>query len=285
VLLALEGQPQHSVQLLARLEQSILFLVALDSAHYWYRYHHLFHQLLVHHLQRQVSPTRLAHLHRRAGEWFVREWLIEEALRHWLAAGAVEEAAALVERHFHALIDDGVHSGRELERWIALFPPAAVSQRPALLVAQAYQHLFQWDYRRIEALLDQADALLQDPACVLSDASRQRLRGDIATIYGSCLYQKGDLEGVVRHARRTRQVRSRENGFTYLAYALSGRREEALHLLAQDFAADTAQGSRHAGRLLTMRMIIAFYAGDLAAVEQSAKQMLALHETVTIPDW
>jgi ATP/maltotriose-dependent transcriptional regulator MalT len=80
--------------------------------------------------------------------------LIEEALHHFLAAGEVDGAAALVEGHFRALIDDGVHSGRDLERWLALFPPAAVSQRPALLVAQAYLHLFQWDYRRIEALLD-----------------------------------------------------------------------------------------------------------------------------------
>ena len=214
VLLAEASQPRHSVQLLARLERANLFLVALDSAHYWYRYHHLFQQLLVHHLQRHVSPTHLSHLHRRAGEWFVREGLIEEALRHFLAAGEVDVAAALVERHFRALIDDGVHSGKDLERWVALFPPAAVSQQPALLVSQAYQHLFQWDYRRIEALLDQADALLRDPACVLSEASRQSLRGDIASIYGSCLYQKGDMDGVVRHAQHTRQVRSRENGFT-----------------------------------------------------------------------
>jgi LuxR family maltose regulon positive regulatory protein len=285
VLLAEVSQPQHSVQLLARLERANLFVVALDSTHSWYRYHHLFRELLVHHLQRQVAPPRLSHLHRRAGEWFAHEGLIEEALCHFLAAGEVDVATALVEHHFRTLIDDGVHSGRDLEHWIALFPPAVVSQRPALLVAQAYQHLFQWDYRRIEALLDQVEVLLRDPACVLADTSRQRLRGDIATIYGSCLYQKGDLEGVVRHARRTRQVRSRENGFTYLAYALSGRREEALRLLAQDFAADAAQGSRHAGRLLTMRMIVAFYAGDLAAVEQSAQQQLALHDTVPIPDW
>ena len=129
---------------------------------------------------------RLSHLHRRAGEWFVREGLIEEALRHFLAAGEMDEAAALVERHFRAFIDDGVHSGKDLERWVALFSPAAVSQRPALLVAQAYQHLFQWDYSGVEALLDQAEALLRDSTCDLSDASRQSLRGDIATLYVSC---------------------------------------------------------------------------------------------------
>jgi LuxR family transcriptional regulator, maltose regulon positive regulatory protein len=140
VLLAEASQPPHSVHLLARLERANLFVVALDSAHYWYRYHHLFQQLLLHHLQRQVSPTCLSHLHRRAGEWLVCEGLIEEALRHLLAAGEVDVAAALVERHFRALIDNGVHSGKDLERWVALF---------------------QWDYRRIEALLAQADAVLQ----------------------------------------------------------------------------------------------------------------------------
>jgi hypothetical protein len=93
------------------------------------------------------------------------------------------------------------------------------------------------------------------------------------------------MAGVVRHALRTCQVRSRENGFTSLAYALSGRRDEALRLLAHDLAADAAQGSWHTGRLLTMRMIIDFYAGDLMAVEQSAQQMLAIHDTVPIPDW
>jgi LuxR family maltose regulon positive regulatory protein len=87
VLLAEASQPQHSVQ------------------------------LLVHQLQRQVPPTRLSQLHRCAGEWFVQEGLIEEALRHLLMAGEVDGAAALVERHFRALIEDGVHSGKDLARW------------------------------------------------------------------------------------------------------------------------------------------------------------------------
>jgi LuxR family maltose regulon positive regulatory protein len=98
VLLAEASRPQHSIQGLAQLERANLFVVAPDSAHYWYRYHHLFQQLLVHHIQRHLSPTCLSHLHRCAGEWFVGEGLIEEALHHFLAAGDVDEAAVLVER-------------------------------------------------------------------------------------------------------------------------------------------------------------------------------------------
>jgi len=81
-------------EILARLEQNNLFLVSLDNEGEWYRYHHLFQDLLLHHLPDLAQPGRRDEIGRRAGEWFAREGAIEEALRHWIDAGELEISSA-----------------------------------------------------------------------------------------------------------------------------------------------------------------------------------------------
>jgi LuxR family maltose regulon positive regulatory protein len=291
VLLAEVQGPVDSSAFIARLERANLFLVAVDSNHYWYRYYPLFQTLLVQHLQRQVSPAQLAHLHCRAGEWFARMGLIEEALRHMLAAGDVDTAAALVEEHLHAAIDaDLTH--QTLGHWLDMFPPSAAKQRPVLLMAQAYRRFFNWDSRGVAQVLDQIDALFQDPELSWAE-THERFQGDIHVLRAVHFWFRGDVEAALQHARQARHMVPREHRYVYslavvftaCAYAASGRRDDALRLLAKALLEDCTAGSRIAGHLLAARMVILSYAGDLAAIQENANQMLAMHETAPIPDY
>ena len=89
-----------SQELLEELERSNLFLVPLDDEGCWYRYHHLFADMLRHRL-RQTLPHRVSDLHERASVWFERQGSQEEAIGHAIAAGGYDRA----ELHDSALVD------------------------------------------------------------------------------------------------------------------------------------------------------------------------------------
>jgi LuxR family maltose regulon positive regulatory protein len=117
-----DRDPQPAArEILARLERENLFLVPLDTQRQWYRYHHLFRDMLLHHLAELSPREHRAAVDRRAAEWFTREGLIEEALRHWIDAGDLDAAADLVGKAFRAAIDEDL-SRRLLAHCLAMFP-------------------------------------------------------------------------------------------------------------------------------------------------------------------
>ena len=92
--------------LLLTLEQRNLFIVPLDRSRQWYRYHHLFGDLLRHRLDLR-SPDGAAQLHERACRWYAENGFPTDAIRHALAAHAWEEAAALISRFTSLLLKRG----------------------------------------------------------------------------------------------------------------------------------------------------------------------------------
>jgi LuxR family transcriptional regulator, maltose regulon positive regulatory protein len=131
---AVLGQP-GSAMTLADLARSNLLLVPLDRRGQWYRYHHLFRDMLVAQLERQ-TPDLIPALQRRAASWHLRNGRSEEALEYSMAAGDVDTAARLV-RELHLPID---RQGRNatLQRWFRwLDERGAIKKHPMLAVQAA----------------------------------------------------------------------------------------------------------------------------------------------------
>ena len=124
-----------SQALLEQVERAGLFLVPLDEVRGWWRYHHLFADLLRARLQAE-QPGQVAQLHRNAAAWYEEHGLADDAIRHAVAAGEMTWAARLIERHF-----DAAHSLRgeaaTIRRWLSALPADLVRSRPRLLLAQA----------------------------------------------------------------------------------------------------------------------------------------------------
>src|SRR5262249_58114190 len=99
--------------MLQDIERAGLFLVPLDEVRGWWRYHHLFAELLRARLQAE-QPGRIQALHRAAAAWFERHGLADDAVRHALAAGDSAWAARLVEQHVQVL--PGRRAGQTLRR-------------------------------------------------------------------------------------------------------------------------------------------------------------------------
>ena len=141
--------------LLEQVERAGLFLVPLDEVRGWWRYHHLFADLLRARLQAE-QPGQVVQLHRNAAAWCEGHGLPDDAVRHAVAAGETVWAARLIEQHF-----DAVYSlrgeGATLQRWLAALPAELVQARPRLLVAQAWMALAGGEAGSAEGLLDAAE--------------------------------------------------------------------------------------------------------------------------------
>ena len=187
-----------SQAMLQDIERAGLFLVPLDEVRGWWRYHHLFADLLRARLQAE-QPGRVPALHRAAAAWCEEHGLADDAVRHALAAGDAGWAARLVERHVEELL--GRSEGVTLRRWLSALPGQAVRDRPRLCLAQAYGAAQGFQLEALEGLLDDAerayavsgDEPYEDPAgrtaSVLANvpagiaylrASLARFRGDAA---------------------------------------------------------------------------------------------------------
>jgi LuxR family maltose regulon positive regulatory protein len=148
-----------SREVLEQLEQANLFLIPLDNKREWYRYHHLFGDLLRVRLN-QTYPDRLPILHRRASQWYEAGAYWDEAIRHALAAGDVDEAARLVEQN---AMETFIHSElARLMRWVDALPDDLVRGRPWLIVYHAWAlRLTGAPYGDVEASLQNAEQALE----------------------------------------------------------------------------------------------------------------------------
>ena len=128
-------QTSGSASVLKQIERENLFLVPLDMSRHWYRYHQLFGELLRTELRRS-EPDLVADLHRRAATWFETEGLIDEALRHLIAAGDIARSADLIAADWVNEFNGGGLS--TITGYLNLLPKEAVLQDPRLCVARAW---------------------------------------------------------------------------------------------------------------------------------------------------
>jgi len=146
-----------SQQVLEQLERRNLFLIPLDEVRGWWRYHHLFADLLRARLQQQ-QPERVPELHRAAAAWLQANGMVDEAIRHVLAAGDQLWAARLIEEHVDAFLVPG--ESATLQWWLAGLPAELVRSRPRLGLARTFVAVAGGDLEAAEAALDDAERAL-----------------------------------------------------------------------------------------------------------------------------
>jgi LuxR family maltose regulon positive regulatory protein len=127
-----------SARALEELEAASYFLVPLDRRRESYRFHRLFRDLLRHDLDVH-EPEQVRALHVRAAGWLVENDERPAAVSHWLAAGEVGQAAALVSELVLPACDDG--RIEEAESWLACFDESQLRRYPAVAILSAWVHL------------------------------------------------------------------------------------------------------------------------------------------------
>jgi LuxR family maltose regulon positive regulatory protein len=147
--------------LLERLFKANLFLIPLDDEQRWYRYHHLFADLL-RDLQRALQKDETAELHRRASRWYAqagmgeRGTFVSEAIRHALAAADYAMAVDLLESHAMEMIMQGY--AKTVNGWVQAIPPEWGSLSPRTNLAFAWMHLLRGTYAQASPYMEQVQA-------------------------------------------------------------------------------------------------------------------------------
>jgi LuxR family transcriptional regulator, maltose regulon positive regulatory protein len=187
----LTGRP-GSERILLQLEDANAFVLSLDPERTWFRYHHLFGDLLRLELRRTL-PDQVPALHRRAATWFRENGQVVDAIRHTQAAGDWSDAARLLADHSFSLTLDGY--AQTMQALVRAFPPG--EDHPELALVRAAADL-------VQGRLDEAAAHLAVAETYAQTAPpdrRRRLRVSIASLQLSLARRRGHLTGVVEQVR------------------------------------------------------------------------------------
>jgi LuxR family maltose regulon positive regulatory protein len=250
---AVTGQAAGNARLEA-LERGNFFIVPLDDTRHWYRYHHLFGEVLYTYLKAE-QPDEVARLHRRASEWYEQNGLAAEAIRHGLAAGDFERAASLIE-----LAVPAMRSSRQettLLGWLKALPDELVYFRPVLSVQYADALMSSGEFEGVEARLRDAERWLNTTVdmgerphdlsaemVVVNQEEFRRLPGSIAVDRAGIALVLGDLSGTMKYARQALNLIPEEDHLRRgaaaavlgLAYWTSGELEAGHRAYAEGMA-------------------------------------------------
>ncbi|MEZ4710134.1 MAG: LuxR C-terminal-related transcriptional regulator [Caldilineaceae bacterium] len=229
---AVTGQAAGAARL-ETLQRSNFFLIPLDDKRTWYRYHHLFADVLRVHL-RTEQPDQVAVLHRRASEWYAQQGAAGDAIRHALAAQDFDRAAELIER----TLPDMRQSRQEvtLLSWFQALPDTVYQHRPVLSVHYAGTLLQNGRLDGVEARLRHAErwsqggcdenrssiqgvsqatnsgfhaeqsinmpAALREQPIFVHEADFQRLPATVAMYRAGMSLAQGDVPNTMKYARQ-----------------------------------------------------------------------------------
>jgi LuxR family transcriptional regulator, maltose regulon positive regulatory protein len=244
----------NSQQTLERIERANLFLIPLDEVRGWWRYHHLFADLLRARLE-QTRPERVPELHREAAAWHEAHGFADDAIRHALAAGDPAWAARLVERHVEELLRRS--EGATLGRWLSALPAEAVGSRARLCLAQAVAAVVGGQPEAVEPLLAAAEHASaaggeepHQPSVGRALSVLANVPASIAFLRAEVARLRGDPEGAVAFDRQALEhlvegdwlLGSQIAWNLAVADWLGGRPERAEQALAEVVAARRAAG-------------------------------------------
>ena len=262
---------------LAGLEQANLFVVALDDSRQWYRYHHLFGELLRHQLEVTSGAARVAALHRQASRWYEGSGYVDDAVRHALAAKDREAATRLIDN----VAQNHIRHGETvtLLNWLRAVPEEVlrVQRRLYRLLAYALIRAAR-EYDAAEEVLSYLEKTAQND---------MNLQGEIAVLRALVAQETGDYQRAMDLCRtalsllNTDNVEARATASQYLGFILfeKGMLHEAEPALTEAYhGAMQSRNYNVAAPALNFLGVIARQRGRLHRAAELYRQAIALDE-------
>jgi LuxR family maltose regulon positive regulatory protein len=201
--------------MLEALERGNLFVIPLDDQRQWYRYHHLFAEvLLAHTLEEQ--PGQIPLLHGRASAWYEQNNQLAEAIRHALAARDFERAAGLIEKMYPAM--DASFQSAVWLGWVRKLPDEVVRARPVLSVDYARALMDSGEFEAGKSWLQDAEQRLEGSAegmVVTDEAQFHTLPVKIALARSNHAQVQGDFGGAVKYAELALELSPEEDSYSH----------------------------------------------------------------------
>ncbi len=265
-----------------------MFVIPLDNSNRWFRYHHLFRDLLLDLLKQRYSAEEIAALQLRASEWFAKNGPIEEALQHAISTNDIRYAVKLVERQRHNLMNREEWS--RLELMLKMLPPEALKKNPLLLASRAFIFEHRGQVAESFADRDRAESLLS--ALQPESPEQKEVKGMIAVLHGEerILLGEGDraLECAERALRllpaEALHIRSYAIAEKVLSYQIAGDIGTGLKIINEILNARALLPGITQARMMLWFCIAYWMEGDLNGLKQPALQCLKLGEQHALPE-
>ncbi|MEJ2557153.1 MAG: hypothetical protein P8186_13170, partial [Anaerolineae bacterium] len=275
------------------LEHANLFIIPLDNERRWYRYHHLFSDLLRRRLG-QTQPDWAPTLHIRASEWYEQNGFIDEAIEHALRAEDFERAAHLIEEHVDAIWGRGEHT--KLRRWLAGLPVELVFSKPHLCILQAWDLFTSGQQDAAERSLQAAEEALDTSTDRATETSSMeqgqlpgsdsmKIQGRAAAIRAFLAFYRGDVQEISRYSRRALEYLP-EQDLTWRstatvalgdAYSFVGDLSSAYRVRLEALEASKAAGNIYMILIASMKLAVTMrQQGRLERVIDMCQQQLQL---------
>ena len=278
----------RSQEIIDRIAGANLFVIPLDQEGKWYRYHHLFRDLLRPRLAQQYGTTVVSELRALAGAWYADNGLIDEALDHLLAANQWTAAADLVARHRTEMLNQARWS--RLERWLHRFSPDVIDRYPDLLILRTWLLYHQTRHAELPASLERLEASLARVA--LAPDTLDHLQGEMAAVRSLLAYLAVDAQATIRHAQssleKTRPdlwiVRSLARLTLAAALQMKGDLQGAYAAIYDGFAHEKVSSPAFTATLLVTACNVHWIAADLQGLAQAAGQCIASSQGAESPE-
>jgi LuxR family maltose regulon positive regulatory protein len=274
------GKPTlNGESLIDWVERTQLFVIPLDDEGYWFRFHHLFRQLLERRLKNRWSPDEIAHLHSRASAWYAENGLVEAAIHHALEGGDPDTAARLVAEHRHTLMNE--EQWHRLESLLLMLPEERVHGNIELLVQKAWCLENRYRLSEMADVVDQIDNFISSRH---PPKLKESVRGEIFALAAARSYLASDGKRALSYAEkaldRIPMEHSSQRGYALIvlafAFQMTGKVEDALDLLQASLRSVASDASTLDARILLALCFIYWMEADLHNLGPCAEQYLAV---------
>jgi LuxR family maltose regulon positive regulatory protein len=195
-----EGYRSQSASTLYKLERANLFLVPLDDARVWYRYHHLFADLLRAQLQKSLGADGMARLHLRAAAWHEQNGSILEAIQHASMAADENLVERLIEQHYMDMVNRGEMAW--IRFWMGKLSAELIYRRPWLCLYEALSRSWFGELEEANLLLDEAEKRIRSD---VTAPETQALLGYHAYVKSRVIAMQGDTQRAIEYCLTARE--------------------------------------------------------------------------------
>ena len=284
-----ECGPECNGQLFIRqLEASNLFIVTLDEQGKWYRYHHLFQQLLNRTLENRYSHDEIKELHHLARNWFEQHGLLDESFHHALVTTDYDSAAKIIIHHRKKIVEE--------EQWGRLgwmlnkLPKAVVEKNPELLILHGRSLDKRGLYTEHDQVITRAEKLLES----LPDKGKdyRRWKGEVLVMRSALSYHLSQPQKAIKAAEMAFKLlpsdlyseRVYAVLINVLAHQMIGKQQHAYTIIHDALQKEAGKSSTFHGRLLQTLCFLQWIDADMNSLKQTANALLELCSTHELPE-
>lgn len=274
-----ENNSEENIQ---RLSKDNLFIIPLDQDHVWYRYHHLFADLLVDILHKEFVKEEILELHQRASRWYQQVGEYEKAVKYALNGQDYKRAADLIEQ----IVDQVIAHGqvKTLLGWIGAIPEEVINSRPHLLMHQGWVVFLSGRVTLSSQILQQAKRALTN---IPEGDERNLLHGRLSAMLATITALTRDIPRAKAEAQEALAnlpgnefiFRARAMRALGVSYMFQGEMEQALETLTQaKNLALEGENKFLASEILSQIGTVRKHQGKLSLASETYQQILHLYE-------